>query len=135
MIVQSLAGLGAFAAYFLTGAGLCALYLVIYTRITKHDEFDLIFGQHNAAAATSLGLSLLGFALPLASAILHTVSILDCVIWGLIALIVQVAAYFVARIPYPSMSDDIADNALAAALWLGFVSLAAGVLSAVSMST
>ena len=135
MIVQSLAGLGAFAAYFLTGAGLCALYLIIYTRITRHDEFDLIVEQKNASAATSLGLSLLGFALPLASAILHTVSILDCLIWGLIALAVQVAAYYLARLVYPNVSEDIAQNALAAALWLGFVSITAGVISAVSMST
>ncbi len=126
MIVQSLAGLGAFAAYFLTGAALCVLYLIVYTKITRHDEFDLIVQQHNASAAIALGLSLLGFALPLGSAILHTVSILDCVIWGLIALVVQVCAYYVARLVHPRLIEAIGQNSMAAALWLGFVSITAG---------
>ena len=135
MIVQSLSGLAAFFAYFFTGAALTVAYIFVYTRVTRHDEFALIIEEHNASASQALGLSMLGFALPLASAILHTVSILDCLIWGLIALVVQIAAYFIARLVHPKVSDAIAENSLAAALWLGFVSITAGVLSAVSMST
>ena len=135
MFVQSLQGLAAFAAYFLAASALCVVYVFVYTRVTQHDEFDLIMRQHNASAALALGMSLLGFALPLASAILHSVSILDCVIWGVIALVVQIIAYYVARAFHPGLNQALADNTMASALWLGFISITAGILSAVSMST
>lgn len=134
MIVHSLSGLPAFAAYFLTALALCILYLIVYTKVTPHQEYDLIVHEKNVSAALALGMSLLGFVIPLASAILHTVSILDCIIWGLVALVVQIAAYFLARLAYPGMSDSICSNTLSSAVWLGFVSVAAGILSAACMS-
>lgn len=77
--------------------------------------------------------SLLGFALPLASAIGHAADIVDCAIWGVIALCVQVLL-FVARIPLPDLSNRIAAGEMGAALWLGFISVTAGVISSASMS-
>ena len=46
------------------------------------------------AAAIALGLSLLGFVPPLVSAIAHSANMLDCLIWGVIALIVQIIVFF-----------------------------------------
>jgi len=134
MVIHSLAGLPAFLGYFLTALALCVAYLFIYTRMTPHDEFDLIVREQNASAALALGMSLLGFAIPLASAISHSVNILDCIIWGIIALVVQVAAFFLARLAYPGVSLAIDENHLASALWLGFVSVVAGFLSAACMT-
>lgn len=133
MIANSLAGLPAFAAYFVGAVILCAGYLTAYTKVTAHDEFALI-AKGNASAAVALGMSLLGFALPLASAIFHSDSILDCLIWGLIALVTQLGAYYLAGMVQDKLSARVENNELAAALWLGFVSLAAGVLNAASMS-
>lgn len=133
-MAQTLSGLPDFLAYFFAAAGLCALFVLIYTRVTPHREFDLIVREHNASAALALGMSLLGFAIPLASAIFHSASLLDCLIWGGIALIVQLAAYGLARLAHPGLSEAIVANALSAALWLGFVSLSAGLISAASMS-
>ena len=134
MVLHSLQGLPAFAAYFTTSIALCVLYLAVYTRVTPHDEYDLIVHEHNVSAAVALGMSLCGFAIPLASAIFHSVDIFDCAIWGAIALLVQVIAYGLARLGHPDISKAIEQNALASALWLGFVSIAAGLLSAASMS-
>lgn len=130
----SLAGLPAFAGYLVVVTGLCALFLVIYVRLTPHREFDLIVREHNASAALALGMSLLGFSFPLASAVLHSVGIVDCLVWGLIALTVQVCAYLLARLPFPTLSDSIQQNSLAGALWLGSVSMTAGILSAACMT-
>ncbi len=134
MIGNSLAGLPAFAAYFVAATSLCALYLIAYTKVTPNDEFGLIFKEHNASTALALGMSLLGFSLPLASAIFHSANIIDCVIWGLVALVVQLIAYFLAWIAHPDLGGALRTNSMAAAIWLGFVSLTAGVLSAVCMS-
>lgn len=133
MILQSLAGLPGFLAYFCTAFVVTIGYLFVYTRITPHDEFELI-RQNVPGAAIALGLSLLGFALPLASVIAHTENLLDCVIWSVIALIVQVVIYFAVRIPIPNLAQRIAAGDIAPAIWLGLASLAAGALSAASIS-
>nr|WP_291559047.1 DUF350 domain-containing protein [Bradyrhizobium sp.] len=108
------------------------IYLFVYTRVTPHDEFKLI-RDNDPAAAIALGLSLLGFVLPVVSAIAHSANIVDCLIWSLIALIVQIVVYYVVKIPVPNLSAKIAAGELAAAIWLGLASLAAGALNAASM--
>ncbi len=133
MVLQSLSGLPAFLAYFCVSAVAVIVYLLIYTRITPHDEFALI-GKNVPGAAIALGLSLLGFALPVASAVAHAADIVDCAIWSLIAIFVQIVAYYVARIPVSDLSARIAAGELGAAIWLGLASLTAGLLSAASMS-
>lgn len=133
MIMQSLAGLPAFLAYLGTALVAVVIYLVIYTRVTAHDEFALI-NKNVPGAAVSLGLSLLGFALPVASAIAHAAFLLDCAIWSGIALVVQLGVYFLVRIPVHDLSRKIAAGELAPAIWLGLASLAAGALNAAAMA-
>ena len=81
MVLQSLAGLPAFLVYFCTAIIAVLAYLLVYTRITPHNEFELI-RNNNPAAAIALGLSLLGFSLPLVSAIAHSANVWDCMIWS-----------------------------------------------------
>ena len=134
MILQSLAGLPAFLVYFCTAIVAVVAYLFVYTRVTPHDEFQLI-RDNVPGAAISLGLSLLGFTLPVISAMTHASNVFDCLIWSAIALIVQIAVYFIVKIPVPNLSTRIADGELAPAIWLGLSSLAAGALNAASMTT
>jgi putative membrane protein len=132
MILQSLAGLPAFLVYFCTAIVAVVAYLLVYTRITPHNEFQLI-RDNDPAAAIALGLSLVGFSLPVVSAIAHAANVVDCLIWSAIALIVQIVVYFLVKIPVPNLSRRIAAGELAAAIWLGLSSLAAGALNAASM--
>jgi putative membrane protein len=132
MILQSLAGLPAFLLYFCTAIVAVVAYLFVYTSVTPHDEFKLI-RDNDPAAAIALGLSLLGFVLPVVSAIAHSANIVDCLIWSVIALIVQIVVFFVVKIPVPDLSKRIAAGELAAAIWLGLSSLSAGALNAASM--
>jgi uncharacterized membrane protein YjfL (UPF0719 family) len=132
MILQSLAGLPAFLVYFCTAIVAVVAYLFVYTRVTAHNEFDLI-RANEPAAAIALGLSLLGFVLPLVSAIAHSANVWDCLIWAAIALIVQIIVYYLVRVPVPKLSERIAAGELAAAIWLGLSSLAAGAINAACM--
>lgn len=132
MILQSLAGLPAFLVYFCTGLVAIVAYLLVYTRITPHNEFQLI-RDNQPAAAIALGLSLLGFVAPLVSAIAHSANVLDCLVWATIALIVQVIVYFLVRVPVPDLSNRIAAGELAPAIWLGLASFATGLLNAACM--
>jgi putative membrane protein len=133
MLLQSLAGLPAFLAYFCTAFISAVLFVVIYIWATPYDEFDLI-RKNVPGAAIALGLSLLGFTLPVASAIAHSQNLLDCAVWSVIALIVQLIIHFVVRIPVPDLPRRIADGELAPAIWLGLASLAGGTLNAACMT-
>jgi putative membrane protein len=133
MILQSLAGLPAFLAYLCLSGVSAVVYLAVYTWITPHNEIELI-RQNKPGAAIALGLSLLGFALPVASAVAHSVDIVDCAIWSAIALCIQIVAYYIARLPVSDLSARIAAGDLAPAIWLGLASLTAGLLSAASMA-
>ena len=132
VILQSLAGLPAFLLYFCTAIIAVIAYLLVYTRVTPHNEFQLI-RDNDPAAAIALGLSLVGFSLPVVSAIAHSANVVDCLIWSLIALAVQIAVYFLVKIPVPNLSTRIAQGEMASAIWLGLASLAAGALNAACM--
>jgi putative membrane protein len=132
-MMDTLAGLPLFLMFFAIAVALVALYLSLYTLATAHNEFALI-RQNVISAAVALGLSLIGFALPLGSAIVHARSIWDCLVWGIVALAVQIVAYWLVRLVMPNLSQRIAADELAAALFLGAASLAAGIINAAAMT-
>ncbi len=132
-MTSTLAGLFDFLVFFVISVGLVALYLGIYTLATMHNEFALI-RQNVISASTALGFSLVGFALPLGSAIVHAQGIVDLLVWGLVALAVQIVVYWLVRIVMPNLSQRIAGGEMAAALFLGASSLSAGIINAASMT-
>ena len=133
-IADYLGGLPAFLAFFGTAAVLTILFVLIYTRITRHNELALI-KQNVSAAAIAFAGSLIGFALPLASAIDNSADLLDMILWGFVALIVQLVAYVVVRLFMPRVSERIEAGEMAAGIWLAGASIAAGILNAASMTT
>ncbi len=132
-MLPALTKLPDFALFFSVSLALVGVYLLVYTLATSHNEFGLI-RQNNVAAALSLGLSLTGFALPLSSAVVHSTTIVDLSIWGLVAIVVQLTVYWLVRLILPNLSSRIASGELASALFLGAASLAAGVINAAAMS-
>jgi putative membrane protein len=122
-----------FLAYMGTAVALTLVYVVIYMWVTPHDEIGLI-RESNAAAATAFAGSLLGFCLPLASAIAHSASLLDVAVWGGIALIVQIVIFFGVCLPVPEISKRIEGDEMASGVWLGTASFAGGILNAASMT-
>jgi putative membrane protein len=87
-LMISLQGLDDFLAYFVAALAAEAVFVLVYMRATPHHEMNLIKAG-NVAAAVSLGGAVLGFTLPLASAVANSVSLLDMGVWAVIALIVQ----------------------------------------------
>ncbi|MSP66745.1 MAG: DUF350 domain-containing protein [Alphaproteobacteria bacterium] len=132
-IVMSLVTVGNFLLYF--GAALLALvlFLVLYMAVTTHHEAALIRAG-NVAAAISLGGAVLGFALPLASAIVHSVSLLDMAVWGAIALAVQIAVFLAVNLALREVSARIERGDIAAGTTLAVTSLAVGVVNAACIS-
>jgi putative membrane protein len=132
-VMQSAAGLPAFLLYFGLGLLLFVLFLAIYSAVTPYNEFKLI-RDGNLAAAISLAGATLGFVLPLASAIAHSVSPIDMVIWGLIALVMQLVVYFVVGRVVPRFGEAISAGHVAPATLLASASVAVGLLNAAAMT-
>jgi len=132
MAYNSVQNLPDFLLFFGVAMALTALYLFLYTRSTTHNEFELI-RQNNVAAAASLGLSLTGFALPLSSAIVNSRTIVDLLVYGMVAIAIQIFVYWLVRMLLQNLSQRIASGEVASALFLGAASLAAGVVTAASM--
>lgn len=134
-LAMSLQGLSAFALYFAMSLVLLLLFKFIYTFITPHDEWKLVKEQQNSAAAIGLVGALVGFALALGSAASQSVSIIDFIIWGVIALIAQTIAFAIVRfILMPRIVERINANEVSAGIVLGGVSVAVGLLNAACMT-
>lgn len=129
----SLVGLPAFLSYFGLAIALFILFAFIYTRLTAHDELALI-RQGKSAAAFGLGGSLLAFALPLCSAIIHTVSLLDFMIWGVIAMVIQIITFFGVRLFLKDLSQRISSNEMSAGIFVALSSIAVGAINAACMA-
>jgi putative membrane protein len=132
-VFDSFAGFDDFLAYLAVSLVLLALFVAIYIRITPYREIALI-REGNMAASFSLSGSILGFVVPLASAVQHSVSLADMAIWGVIAMAVQVAAFVAVKLLIPSITQDIPAGKGAQGFFLGTLSLAVGLLSAACMS-
>jgi putative membrane protein len=131
--LSSLTGLPAFAAYFGLAIVLVLLFVSIYTWVTPHDEFGLIRANNPAAAVAFAG-ALLGFAWPLASAITHSMSLLDCAIWGGVALLVQILTFMLSSSVLKQLPQRITQGELAAGIFSAACSVSVGILNAACMS-
>jgi putative membrane protein len=131
--IESLAGLPAFAAYFVVTLLLLGVFLAVHVRITPYPEIKLI-REGNLAASASLSGAVIGFVLPLASAVENSGSIIDMLVWALIALLVQLLAYFLVHQLLPHLPRDVADGKLASGVFLGAIAVSFGLLNAACIS-
>lgn len=127
------AGLPAFLSYFNIGLVCFAIFSTIYTRLTPHEEVELIKAGNISAAVAFLG-ALIGFSLPLASAAAHSVSLPDYVIWAAIGLLVQVLAFYIAKLTMTDLHLKITEGNVAAGLWSGGIAVVIGTLNAACMA-
>jgi putative membrane protein len=132
-VFDSFAGFDDFALYLGVSLAYLAIFVAMYIRVTPYRELALI-REGNMAASFSLSGAILGFIVPLASAVQHSVSLADMAIWGLIAMAVQILAFIVAKLLIPSITQDIPANKGAQGFFLGSLSLGVGLLNAACMS-
>ncbi|WP_110972386.1 DUF350 domain-containing protein [Pseudomonas huaxiensis] len=122
-----------FILYIVVAMALFALFQFLYTRITPHKEFELI-RENNPAAAIALGGSLIGFALPASNIISYSVSVVDFVVWVLIAAVVQLLAFVGTGLVLKGLAARIARGELAAAIYAASVAISVGFLNSACMT-
>ena len=134
ILQESITGFPAFIIHLVAALVMLALFLFIYIKITPYQELDLIRAG-NVAAAISLSGSMIGFTIPLAKAIAQSGSLPDMLMWGGIALVIQLLAYAIVRLLIPSIAKDVPDGKIAQGTFLGMLSLATGILNAACMTS
>jgi putative membrane protein len=133
MPAHFLATLPNFLAYLGTAIVLLVAFMAIYLYVTPYDEINLI-RANNLAAAITLSGAVLGFAMPIANVIAHSDTLLDLAVWGVIAGIVQLLAWLVARVALPRLKEAIAAGLVAPAIFVAALSLTMGLLNAACMT-
>ena len=122
-----------FVVYIIVAGGLFSLFQMAYTRLTPHKEFAQI-REGNVAAAVALGGALIGFALPASNVITYSISVLDVVIWAVIAAVVQLLAFTATSMVLKDLSARITRGELAAAIYAASVSISGGFLNSACMT-
>lgn len=143
MINLYLAGLPSFAMYMGAGVAFFVLFMLIYSKITPHHEWSLMMNG-NQAAAHSFGGAIVGFTIPLYSAMSNSVSLVDFSLWAVVALFVQIAAFYLLRLAlkvsggskegYTSLCKHIENDHKAYGVLSAAVFIAVGLMNAASMT-
>ncbi len=120
--------LESFTTFVILGAG-----LLIYLRVTPHDEIALI-REGNTAASVSLGGAIVGMALPLAICLAFSQNVLDILVWGGVTLFFQLVAYKLVDILLKDLSRRIVEGEMSAAVFLASIKLATAVVNAAAIT-
>ncbi|HFC8537736.1 TPA: DUF350 domain-containing protein [Neisseria bacilliformis] len=112
---------------------LLSVFCTVYLRTTPVNELHLI-KNGNLACALSFGGATAGFCLPLASSIAHSVGFTDFILWGILAGVLQIAAYFAACRLIARAADELAANNTAVGALFGTLSVSVGLINAACLS-
>ena len=123
-----------FVRYVVVGFALAGLFLLIYVMITPWREFRLIRAGNTSAAIALIG-ALVGFCLPLANTIAHSVSLTDVVLWSLVALVVQVIVHVVMRLLLPDLKQAIEADRLSVGITAGGFATCFGLINAACITS
>ena len=128
-------GATAFVIAFAAAGVFTVAFKLIYQWVTPYQERTLI-RDGNPAAAIALGGALIGYVLPLASALSHTVSLMEFAAWALLAGVIQIVAFVVvSRVAFRDLTARIEAGEIAAAVYLASISICVGLLNAACMTS
>lgn len=119
--------------YIVIGIIMTVLFAAAYVRITPVRELELI-QSGNLACALSFGGALIGFCAALASSIAHSIGLLDFMLWGTGAAVVQIGVYFTATRIIPNVSAELEKNNVAVGALMCALSVAIGILNAAALT-
>ncbi len=107
--------------------------VLIYMWMTSHDEIALI-RMGNVSAAVSLSGAVLGLAIPLAVCMAYSANVWDIIIWGAVALMIQIVTFRIIDFWVKDLSRRIEDNEVGTAILLASVKLAVAAVNAAAVS-
>ncbi|OCQ53972.1 hypothetical protein Ppb6_00697 [Photorhabdus australis subsp. thailandensis] len=134
-LTQFIDGVANFGLCFGLALVFFIVFKFVYVMVTPQDEWKLIKEEKNTAAAISLGGALVGYSIAIASAASNSLGVTDFVMWGIVALLAQIAGFFMVRLfMMPKIVSRIENNEIPAAVVLAAVSISIGLLNAACMT-
>ena len=125
-------GFIAFLGYLLTAVVLLAVFMLVYSVTTPYNEFREV-KDGNVAAAVAFSGAIFGFIFPLVAAIFYTHSLVEMAKWAAITGVVQMMVFQVLH-RMNGCGHCIRDRKVAPAILLATMSIAVGMLNAISIS-
>lgn len=122
-------GLPVLVGHFVAALALLVLGVLCYVRITPFNERQLI-AENNVAAACVLVGMLIALAIPLTATLATSGSLVDIVIWGLVALVIQLATFAAVSLFLHDLRKMVLQDNVAAALTLAGLQIAVALLNA-----
>ena len=119
--------------HFSVTLGMLGAGIWIYQLITPWHEMRLIRAG-NLAAATSFSGAILGLAIPLAFCMATSVSVLDIIIWGFVALVIQLLTFRLADILLRGLPKRIEEGEMGAAILVAAVKLSVALVNAAAIA-
>lgn len=125
-----------FILFFGTALLMVGIFLYLYALVTPYDDYKLIFEENNTTASLGFGGAVIGVSIPLYSALVSSVSYFDFVVWGSVAIIIQlIFAFIVTRLKGKfSLEAKIEKDVVAVGILMAFLSICIGLLNAGAMS-
>lgn len=118
-----------FCLYALASLAMLGLFTRIYLWLTPYDEFGQI-KEGYAAPAIALSGALLGFTFPLLSISYHGINLLDFLIWGAVAGVMQIVVF---KVLYWAIPMEIERDNSAIAILYASLAICVGLINAFSL--
>ncbi len=133
ILTSAIHALPVFAAQFAVTLLILVAGVLIYQMLTPHNEAQLI-RENNTAAGVAFGAVILSLALPLAMCLARSVSVADIIVWGVVALAIQLGTFFVVRLVFRDLVQRIERGEMASAAALGATHLAVAAINAAAIA-
>lgn len=125
-------GLPVFLGHFSVALLMLGIGVVLYLLITPVNEYRLI-KEGNTSAALTLGAAMLGISISLGAALAGSVNLWDIVIWGSVAILLQLAVFFLVDRVLSDLAHRIRADEMSAALILASTKLSIALLNAAAI--
>ena len=126
-------GLPFLISHFVTSVIVFLIGVIIYLFITPMKEIALI-RKKNTAAAISFSGALIGLALPLASSLSASGSIYEIIVWGLVAIVIQLFCFKAVDILINDLPKRIENGELSSSILLFSIKISVALLNSAVIS-
>lgn len=134
IILQSVkSGLPFLISHFIISVGIFLIGLWIYTIVTPMNELELIRGG-NIAASISLFGACIGISIPLSICLASSINVIDILVWGSIAVILQLVCFKVVDLLLNDLSQRIIDGEVGVAIVLVSFKISIAILNAAALT-
>ena len=126
-------GLPFLISHFVTSVIVFLIGIIIYLFITPMKEIALI-RKKNTAAAISFSGALIGLALPLSSSLSASGSIYEIIVWGFLAIIIQLFCFKVVDILINYLPKRIENGEVSSSIFLFSIKISVALLNGAVIS-